>query len=360
MATSDRYCVIMAGGIGSRFWPMSTVKFPKQFQDILGTGRTMIQQTYDRISTIIPNENIFVITNKEYVELCSLQLPNIPEENIVGEPMMKNTSACNLYMANKIAERNPDANMVVLPADHLILKEQKFTEKINLAFDLASKNDYLITLGIKPTRPDTGYGYIQYLANEKDEYFKVKTFTEKPNLEIAKSFLESGDFLWNAGIFVWSAKSILKAFDKFLPEMVQQFNYCEYNSDHENDCIETIYPKVTKISIDNGILEKAKNVYVIPADLGWSDLGTWTSVYQNTVKDDNNNAISSKNILSYNAKGNIVWVRNKNKAVVIDGLKNYIIVDTEKALLICPKDNDQLIKNYVLDLKNIKKGERYM
>ncbi len=350
----------MAGGIGSRFWPMSTMKFPKQFQDILGTGRTMIQQTYDRVSQLIPRENIFVITNKEYVELCALQLPEIPEENIVGEPMMKNTSACNLYMANKIGQINPEAKLVVLPADHLILKEQKFITKIELAFKLVSENDYLVTLGIKPTRPDTGYGYIQYLSNDTDEVFKVKTFTEKPSLEIAKTFIESGDFLWNAGIFVWSCKSILSAFDKYLPEMFQQFNYCEYNSNAEGDCIDMIYPKVAKISIDNGILEKAKNVYVIPADLGWSDLGTWTSVYQNAEKDDSNNSLNSKNVLMYNSKGNILRLKNKNKAAVIDGLKNYIIVDTDKALLICPRDNDQLIKDYVLDLKNFKKGERFM
>ncbi|WP_258454027.1 mannose-1-phosphate guanylyltransferase [Chryseobacterium taklimakanense] len=360
MPTSNNYCVIMAGGIGSRFWPMSTMKFPKQFQDILGTGRTMIQQTYDRVSQLIPRENIFVITNKEYVGLCALQLPEIPEENIVGEPMMKNTSACNLYMANKIAQINPEAKLVVLPADHLILKEQKFIAKIELAFKLVSENDYLVTLGIKPTRPDTGYGYIQYLSNDTDEVFKVKTFTEKPSLEIAKTFIESGDFLWNAGIFVWSCKSILSAFDKYLPEMVQQFNYCEYNSNAEGDCIDMIYPKVAKISIDNGILEKAKNVYVIPADLGWSDLGTWTSVYQNAEKDDSNNSLNSKNVLMYNSKGNILRLKNKNKAAVIDGLKNYIIVDTDKALLICPRDNDQLIKDYVLDLKNFKKGERFM
>ncbi|WP_277110254.1 mannose-1-phosphate guanylyltransferase [Chryseobacterium taklimakanense] len=360
MPTSNNYCVIMAGGIGSRFWPMSTMKFPKQFQDILGTGRTMIQQTYDRVSQLIPRENIFVITNKEYVELCALQLPEIPEENIVGEPMMKNTSACNLYMANKIGQINPEAKLVVLPADHLILKEQKFITKIELAFKLVSENDYLVTLGIKPTRPDTGYGYIQYLSNDTDEVFKVKTFTEKPSLEIAKTFIESGDFLWNAGIFVWSCKSILSAFDKYLPEMFQQFNYCEYNSNAEGDCIDMIYPKVAKISIDNGILEKAKNVYVIPADLGWSDLGTWTSVYQNAEKDDSNNSLNSKNVLMYNSKGNILRLKNKNKAAVIDGLKNYIIVDTDKALLICPRDNDQLIKDYVLDLKNFKKGERFM
>ena len=350
----------MAGGIGSRFWPMSTQKFPKQFQDILGTGRTMIQQTYDRISQIVPAENIFVITNKEYLELSHQQLPKIPLENIVGEPMMKNTAACNMYMVNKIADKNPEANIIVLPADHLILKEKTFLEKVNFAFKLASENDYLITLGISPTRPDTGYGYIQFEEKTKSEYFKVKTFTEKPSLDIAKTFIESGDFLWNAGIFIWNVNSIKNAFENHLPEMAQEFSSCEYNTIGETNCIEIIYPKVNKISIDNGILEKAKNVYVIPADLGWSDLGTWTSVFENAEKDEHKNAIASKEIITYNATGNIIRLKNKNKAAIIDGLHNYIIVDTEKALLICPRENDQLIKEYVQDLKNLRKGEKFM
>lgn len=360
MNNQNQYCVIMAGGIGSRFWPMSTTKFPKQFQDILGTGRTMIQQTYDRISKIIPNENIFVITNKEYVNLCQEQLTNIPKENIVGEPMMKNTAVCNIYMANKLFALNSEAKMVILPADHLILKEDNFIEKIELAFSIVKKNDYLITLGITPTRSDTGYGYIQYSSNSEDKIFKVKTFTEKPNLELAKAFLESGDFLWNAGIFIWSAKSIISAFEKFLPNMIQEFQSCDYNSQTEANCIEAIYPNVEKISVDNGIIEKAKNVYVIPADLGWSDLGTWTSVYQNGEKDKSENAINNKNVLTYNCERSIVRVKDKDKLVVIDGLKDFIVVDTDKSLLICPIENDQRIKDYVMDLKNLKKGEDYI
>lgn len=350
----------MAGGIGSRFWPMSTQRYPKQFQDILGTGRTMIQQTFDRISQIVPAENIYVITNKEYISLTEQQLPGLSLENIVGEPMMKNTAACNIYMANKIAAKNPDANMIVLPADHLILKENVFLEKVKLAFSLVEKNDYLITLGITPTRPDTGFGYIQFLEKKDSDYFKVKTFTEKPNAEIAQNFIESGDFLWNAGIFVWNVKSILAAFGQHMEEMTQQFVSCDYNSKDEETCIETIYPKVAKISIDNGILEKAKNVYVIPADLGWSDLGTWTSVYENSEKDVDMNAIQAKHILTYNSSGNIIQFKNKNKAAIIDGLENFIIVDTEEALLICPRENDQLIKDYLHDLKTQKKGEKFL
>lgn len=360
MSASNRYCVIMAGGIGSRFWPMSTIKHPKQFQDILGTGRTMIQQTFDRISGIVSTENIFVITNSEYVELCMQQLPELAPENIVGEPLMKNTAACNLYMANKIAALDASASILVVPADHLILKEQLFHEKVELGFSLASTNDYLITMGIEPTRPDTGYGYIQYLANKKDTYFKVKTFTEKPDLEIAKAFLESGDFLWNAGIFIWNVQSIRAAFSKYLPDMVQEFNSCPFNAPDEQSCIEKIYPKIHKISVDNGILEKADNVYVIPADLGWSDLGTWTSVYQNSEKDAQENALNSKNILTYNAHGNVIRLKSKNKVAIIDGLEDFIVVDTDKSLLICPISNDQLIKDYVLDLKNLRKGDRFM
>lgn len=350
----------MAGGIGSRFWPMSTQKYPKQFQDILGTGRTMIQQTYDRISKIVPAENIYVITNSEYVSLTEQQLPELNFENIVGEPMMKNTAACNIYMANKIAAKNPEANMIVLPADHLILKENTFLEKVELAFSLASHNDFLITLGITPTRPDTGFGYIQFLETKNSDYFKVKTFTEKPDLEIAENFLASGDFLWNAGIFIWNVKSILAAFGEYLEDMSQQFISCDYNTEDEATCIETIYPKVAKISIDNGILEKAQNVYVIPADLGWSDLGTWTSVFENAKKDGDKNAIQSRHVMTYNSKGNIIQIKNKNKAAIIDGLKDFIIVDTEKALLICPRENDQLIKEYIQDLKTFKKGERFL
>lgn len=341
----------MAGGIGSRFWPMSTAKFPKQFHDILGTGKTMLQQTLERIKQIIPTENIFVITNKEYIDLTQEQLPNLPKNNIVGEPMMRNTSACNIYMSQKIAHLNENANIIVLPADHLILKENIFLEKVNQAFEETDKNDYLITLGIQPTRPDTGYGYIQYLGGSTDDICKVETFTEKPNLETAKKFLEAGNYLWNSGMFIWSAKSILKAFEQHLPEMFLLFSGDFYNTQSEIEFINEIYPKAEQISIDNGILEKADNVYVIPADLGWSDLGTWTSVYENAQKDELQNTKPSK-CLIYNAEGNIIRIKDKNKVAVIDGLNDYIVVDTEEALLICPKNNDQLIKKYVSDIAN--------
>lgn len=350
----NNYAVIMAGGVGSRFWPMSTAEFPKQFHDILGTGKTMIQQTFERIRQVVPVENIFVITNKEYVDLTKNQLPELPLENIVGEPMMRNTAACNLYMAKKIAQMNADANLIILPADHLILKEKTFCEKVELAFQVASENDYLITLGITPTRPDTGYGYIQYIIDNQGEINKVKTFTEKPNLETAEKFLATGEYLWNAGIFVWNAQSIHKAFKKYLPEMAEIFSGNWYNSNEELTKIAEIYPQAEKISIDNGILEKADNVCVIPADLGWSDLGTWTSVFENAERDENQNT-PSPNAILYNAKSNMIRIKNNEKIAVIDGLTDYIVVDTEEALLICPRKNDQLIKEYVAHLEEKKK-----
>ena len=343
----------MAGGIGSRFWPMSTAEFPKQFHDILGTGKTMIQQTFERIRQVIPTENIFVITNAEYLELTHQQLPELPKNNIVGEPSMRNTAACNIYMANKIAQINPKANIIVLPADHLILKEQTFCKKVKFAFNTVSQNDFLVTLGIQPTRPDTGYGYIQFSNEDTEEIHKVKTFTEKPNLETAKKFLNDGGYLWNAGIFIWNVKSIVNSFEKYLPKMAKEFQYESYNTENEKEFIEKTYPNIEKISIDNGILERADNVFVIPADLGWSDLGTWTSVFENAEKDENQNA-KSFNSITYNTEGSIIRIKNREKTAVIDGLKNYIVIDTEKALLICPRNNDQLIKQYVADLESIK------
>jgi len=350
----------MAGGVGSRFWPISTSKFPKQFQDILGVGQTMIQQTYNRIRKIIPPENIFVVTGDQHLEIATQQLPELKPENIVGEPVMKNTAACNVYMAMKIRDINPNAVICVLPADHLILKEEVFLSTLELAYQEANENNNLVTIGIQPTRPETGYGYIQFIEEKYKKIFKVKTFTEKPVLEVAKTFLESGDFLWNAGIFIWKADDILKAFKENLPEMYSQFLECRYNSFTEKSDIEIIYPKVQKISIDNGILEKTGNVSVIPADLGWSDLGTWTSVFENVEKNEHENAENSKYIRTYNTSASIIHIKNKNKAVVIDGLKDYIVVDTDKALLICPRDHDQDIKNYVTDVKTMKRGERFV
>lgn len=359
--SENHYAVVMAGGVGTRFWPVSTKKYPKQFHDILGVGKSMIQQTYERLRKLLPAEHIFVITNREYIDLTASHLPELPKANIVGEPIMKNTAACNYYMAEKISHLNPNAVLAMVPSDHLILKEDVFTEKLNTAFHLAEAHSSLITLGIQPTRPDTGYGYIQYVPGSAEELFKVKTFTEKPNEELAQTFLDSGDFLWNAGIFIWSVSSIKDAFQKYLPEMTEEFKTCEYQTEREADCISYIYPKLPNISIDHAILEKAENVYVIPADLGWSDLGTWTSVFENKEKDENGNVCSPKTyILTENTKASIIKTTQKDKLIYVDGLENFIIVDTESVLLISPIQKDQNIREKVQMVKTLKKGDQYI
>lgn len=348
MKQKQNYCVIMAGGIGSRFWPMSTQQFPKQFQDILGVGKTMIQQTFERISKSILLENIFIITNIEYIDIIHKQIPNFPKNNIIGEPVPRNTAACNIYMANKISQIDSNANLIALPADHLILNESIFLEKVNIAFDFAQKNDYLITFGIQPNSPNTGYGYIKYSDNNK-LLGKVKTFTEKPNLKTAQKFINAGGYLWNSGIFVWNVKSIRQAFKKHLPDMYKLFSRDFYNTEKEPILMKEIYSKTEQISIDNGILEKADNVYVIAADLGWSDLGTWSSIFENAQKDEFQNT-KPKNVNIYNTQKSIIRIQDTEKLAIIDGLNDFIVIDTKKALLICPKSNDQLIKEYVTDL----------
>ena len=355
MDKKNTCCVILAGGIGSRFWPMSTTNNPKQFHDVLGVGRTLIQQTYDRLLNFCNPENIYVITDKNYTDLVKEQIPEINKENIIAEPVGMNTAPCAIYSAMKIYKKNPEAEILVCPSDHLILNEEKFTETVLLALKNSKENQGLYTLGIQPTRPDTGYGYIQYIE-EKGKVKKVKTFTEKPNLDLAEKFLKSGDFLWNSGIFIWSAKDILASFKKYLPEMYNTFediNDC-LNTEKEAEEVQIIYPTLQKVSIDVGIMEKDKNVYVIPSQFGWSDLGTWLSLYDQAEKDNNENAILGKSTLTYNSKGNIIYTQ-KNKVTVIDGLEDYIVVDTENALLISPIKNSQEIKRYVTDIKFHKK-----
>lgn len=350
----------MAGGSGTRFWPVSTSKSPKQFHDILGTGKTLLQQTFERLNLVIPSQQIYIITLKEYVDFVKKQLPQLSEDQIIAEPTAMNTAPCNLYASLKIHEFNPEAKLVIAPADHIILNESVFADKLKLALKKAKEKDVLITLGVKPTRPDTGYGYIQFIEDESQELKKVKTFTEKPNLELAESFIESGDFLWNSGIFIWSAKSIISAFKKYLPEMHESFAQIKYNinSNEGLEEIERIYPFVQFISIDNGIMEKAENVYVIPSSFGWSDLGTWTSFYENSDKDENGNIFRSRPIIANEVSNSIVYTTHR-KAVVISGLENYIVVDTPKALLICPRNKDQDIKTYVNELK-LNKGDKFV
>lgn len=360
----NHYAIIMAGGVGTRFWPMSTSSHPKQFLDILGTGRTLLQQTYDRLLRVCPNENIFVVTSSSYEELCSTQLPKLPKQNILCEPSRKNTAPCVAYASYKIHKINPKAITIVAPSDHLITKEDTFVKAINSCFAKAEKEDCLVTLGIKPTRPDTGYGYIQFIESDKKEkdkrIYKVKTFTEKPDHEMAKFFMESGDFLWNSGIFIWSTESITKAMETHDPELANVFKegWDDYNTKNEAAFIKKAYNTCKNISIDYSVMEKAKNVYVRSSIIGWSDLGTWGSLYTHLKHDDNKNAIVGKNVMQYDCNNCIVQVP-KNKLVVLQGLEDYIVVESEDVLMICKKQDEQQIRNFVNDVK-VQKGENYV
>lgn len=351
----------MAGGIGSRFWPVSRVGYPKQFIDILGTGKTLIQQTMDRFRKIIPLENIYVITAREYVGITKEQLPDLPEENILSEPFRKNTAPCIAYISFKLEQKDKDASLIVAPADHLILDQDKFLETCDEALGFANHLNALVTLGIKPTYPNTGYGYIQHDDKEvAHSIYKVKTFTEKPNLELAKTFLASGDFLWNSGIFIWKLTRIKEAFHKHLPEMYELFAAEEekLNTDQEAAAIEELYALCTNISIDFGVMEKAHNVYVIPSSFGWSDLGTWNSAWENMEKDYWENAVAGNKVMMIDAHKCVVHAPDE-KLIVLQGLDNFIVVDTKDVLLICEKDKEQSIKQYVADVKR-NMGEKYL
>ncbi|MCO6497441.1 MAG: NTP transferase domain-containing protein [Chitinophagaceae bacterium] len=357
----NNYVAIMAGGIGSRFWPVSRVTYPKQFLDILQTGKTLIQATFERFKQFIPVENIYVVTAIEYRDLVAEQLPEMKPENIVCEPSRKNTAPCIAYISTKLAQQNPDANLICAPADHLILDDTGFVKVCLEALGFTRENNALVTLGIKPTHPNTGYGYIQYeQPSVSDNVYKVKTFTEKPDLELAKTFLASGDFLWNAGIFVWQVKSILQAFEKYLPEVYEVFDGAKsaMNTDREEEVIERVYPLCVNISIDYGILEKADNVYVIPASFGWSDLGTWGSAYENLEKDYNENAVAGNNVILFDSTKNIVHAKG-DKLILLQGLEDFIVVDTPDALLVCRKDKEQSVKEYLAEVKR-NKGDKYL
>lgn len=349
----------MAGGIGSRFWPMSRTDKPKQFLDFLGTGKTLIQQTFERVTRIVPKENVYIVTNTLYKEITLEQLTGITEQQVICEPSRRNTAPCIAYANHKIKKLNPDANILVAPADHLIIKEDVFADAVQKCFDFASNNDALITMGITPTRPDTGYGYIQFINND-DELKKVKTFTEKPNHELAVQFIESGEFSWNSGMFIWNIKSISKAFESYLPNTTAIFAEGEefYNTDKEADFIEKAYSTCKDISIDYGIMEKAENVFVMNVDIGWSDLGTWGSVYTHLKHDNNENAKVGKHVMLYDTKNCMINVP-KDKLVVIQGLDDYIVVEANNTLLICKKSDEQKIKQFVQDVK-IDKGEKFV
>lgn len=342
---NSNYVLIMAGGVGSRFWPKSRNHFPKQFIDILGTGQSLLQTTYERFAKICPLENIYILSNQQYLGLILEQLKGISVSNILLEPSRNNTAPCIAYASYKILKYNPDANIIVAPSDHLILKETEFLDKIHQALNYTATHDALVTLGISPTRPDTGYGYINFREEDVNGVHKVERFLEKPVLEKAQEYLVSGDYLWNAGIFIWSAQSIQKAFQKHAPEIHELFEQGNeaYNTSLETNFINENYSKSPNISIDYAILEKANNVYTIPADIGWSDLGTWASLHEVADKDDENNALSVDHLHLEDTQNCIIHLP-KGKAAVIKGLGDFIVVDDGKVLLIFPKGSEQEIK----------------
>ena len=360
----NTYCVIMAGGIGSRFWPLSKTSRPKQFLDILGTGETFIQQTYRRFKKIVPRENFLIVTNLDYKALVLEQIPELTEEQVLCEPMRRNTAPCIAYACHKIKCKTNDANIIVAPSDHLITKEDVFVKELENSLRFVSQYDALVTMGITPSRPETGYGYIQINGNIKFEgvnnLHKVKTFTEKPDLKMAKVFVDSGEFFWNSGIFIWSLSSILGAFEKHLPEVNELFKKgCKYYyTSEEGAFLNKAYSECPNISIDYGIMEKASNVYVLCTDFGWSDLGTWGSLWDNSEKDEEKNAVKGENVKLYDSKNCIVNMNN-DKLAVIHGLDGYIVVESDNTLLICKKEEEQQIRQFVNDVR-ITKGDQYI
>ncbi|MDO1444866.1 mannose-1-phosphate guanylyltransferase [Rhodocytophaga aerolata] len=354
----NNYVVIMAGGVGTRFWPFSRTNFPKQFHDVLGTGKTLLQQTAERFEGVCPSENIYIVTSQEYKELVQQQLPYLSAHQILLEPTRRNTAPCIAYACYKIAVKNPEANIVVAPADHIILKEQEFKDTIRKALAATAEQNILITLGIKPSRPDTGYGYIQYIPQSTSEIKKVKTFTEKPHLELAKKFIESGEFVWNSGIFIWNAQAIIQNFDQHLHEVAELFEEGKkvFYTDEEESYIKKTYSFCKNISIDYGIMEKSEEVYVLLSDFGWSDLGTWKSLYDVSEKDSSGNVIDGQ-VMTYNTT-NCIIKTPKDRLVVAQGLEGYIVAEFDNVLLICKKDEEQKVKDFVADAKS--KGAEYI
>lgn len=358
---NNNYCVIMAGGVGSRFWPLSRTARPKQFIDILETGRTCIQQTFDRFSKFIPTANFLVVTSVKYKDFVLEQLPELDEKQVLLEPLRRNTAPCVAYAAHKIKSVNKNANLIVTPSDHLIIKEEEFIRQVKKGLDFVRENDALLTLGIKPNRPEAGYGYIQVKEQvaykDFDNLYKVKTFTEKPDEEMARIFIDSGEFYWNSGIFIWSLSSVLKAFDEHLNDVFLLFKKGGklYNTNDEIHFVKKVYSECPAISIDYGIMEKAQNVFVLTADFGWSDLGTWGSLYENKEKDEQSNVVGGDNTLLFDTKNCIVDISDE-KVAVLQGLDGYIIAESNDTLMICRREDEQQIKKFVTDVR-IKKGD---
>ncbi len=353
------YVVLMAGGVGTRFWPYSRNSKPKQFLDVVGIGKTLLQSSYDRFLPICPRANIYVVTNEEHATVTQEQLPELAPGQILTEPMRKNTAPCILFACHKIYKQNPDAVVVVSPSDHLILGEQDFQQTILKCYDRAKDQDKLITLGIKPTRPETGYGYIQYIE-AKQSLKKVKTFTEKPELALAKTFLQSGDFVWNAGIFVWGIKAILSAFHRYLPEMAEVFEEAAHHFDtpSERESLQASYSQTKSISIDYGIMEKADNVFVWLSTFPWSDLGSWSSLHDNSTKDQNNNAVSAEAMI-YDTRNSVIKGPN-DKLIVVQGLNGYLVGAFDNVVIVCEKDKEELFRRFVNDLKSRPDGNDYL
>lgn len=354
----NTYCVIMAGGVGVRFWPKSRRMMPKQFLDILGTGKSFVRSTFERFSSIVPTEKFIVVTNRNYKNLVLEQIPELDESQVLCEPIGRNTAPCIAYAAYSLLKKDPDARMIVTPSDHLVLNESVFHSIIKECLEFATTQGALMTIGIHPNRPETGYGYIQ--KSNGDIISRVKSFTEKPNLELAQTFVDCGEFFWNSGIFIWSVKAIVEAFEKYLPEHHALFNarFNEFGTEFEAEAVEQVFSECKAISIDYGVMEKADNVYVRCGDFGWSDVGTWGSVYQLSEKDKNGNAVVADACYTYSSERTFISLP-KGKVAVVNGLKDYIVVDTPDALLICPRSDEQSIKNYIDDV-HFNEGEKYI
>ena len=355
---NNTYCIIMAGGIGTRFWPISRRSKPKQFLDVLGTGKSFIRSTFERFLPLITAENFLVVTNGIYKEQVLEHIPELKPEQVLCEPIGRNTAPCIAYAAYMLKKLNPNATMIVTPSDHLILNQNDFLEIIQECVDFSIKNNALMTVGLKPSRPDTGYGYIQKSNN--DVICKVKCFTEKPNLELAQTFVECGEFFWNSGIFVWTVDNIVKAFEEHLPEHHALFSAVidDFATDREKAAVEQVFSECKPISIDYGIMEKADNVYVRCGDFGWSDVGTWGSVYQLSRKDRYANVKLGDGCYTYDTRSTIISVP-EGKVAVVNGLKEYIVIDTEDVLMICPRSEEQSIKKYIDEVK-FDKGDKYI
>lgn len=347
MTNHNNYCVIMAGGIGSRFWPYSRKDRPKQFLDFFGMGQTLLQQTFLRYSKIVPSENIFVVTNVRYEELVREQLPDLGADRILLEPARRNTAPCVAWAASRIRQLNPEANLIVAPSDHLILREDEFVTAMKNGLEFVAHSPQLLTLGIKPTRPETGYGYIQVADEKEGDFYKVKTFVEKPQLEFAQMFVESGEFYWNSGIFLWNVNTVLEAFERYMPEILSKVTGSAIDFD-----------SCPNISVDYAIMEKAENVYVQLCSFGWADLGTWGALHDASPKDQQRNVIVKGNTLLYDCKENIIAVP-KGKLAVLQGLEDYLVADTDNVLLVCRKDDEQTIRRYVNDAQ-MKLGDEFV